>query len=93
MITLSSAENVLKDVYLGVIADQINTKTNPLFSKIKRSTRNIIGKEVRVVAPIGINGGIMAGTETSDLPDGVDTPYLLLHLKTCMEDLKSVTKQ
>ncbi len=76
MITLSSAENVLKDVYLGVIADQINTKTNPLFSKIKRSTRNIIGKEVRVVAPVGINGGIMAGTETSDLPDGVDTPYL-----------------
>lgn len=76
MVTLNSAENVLKDVYLGVIADQINTKTNPLFSKIKRSTRNIVGKEVRVVAPIGINGGIMAGTETSDLPDGVETPYL-----------------
>lgn len=76
MVTLSSAENVLKDVYLGVIADQINTKTNPLFSKIRKSTRNIVGKEVRVVAPIGINGGIMAGSETSDLPDGVDTPYL-----------------
>lgn len=76
MITLSSAENVLKDVYLGVIADQINTKTNPLFSRIKRSTRNIVGKEVRVVAPIGINGGIMAGSETSELPEGVDTPYL-----------------
>jgi hypothetical protein len=76
MITLSSAENVLKDVYLGVIADQINSKTNPLFSRIKRSTRNIAGKEVRVVAPIGINGGIMAGSETSELPEGVDTPYL-----------------
>lgn len=76
MVTLSSAENVLKDVYLGVIADQINTKTNPLFSRIKRSTRNIVGKEVRVVAPVGINGGIMAGEETSNLPDGVDTPYL-----------------
>ena len=76
MVTLSSAENVLKDVYLGVIADQINAKTNPLFSKIKRSTRNIVGKEVRVVAPIGINGGIMAGEETSELPNGVDTPYL-----------------
>jgi len=76
MVTLSSAENVLKDVYLGVIADQINTKTNPLFSRIKRSSRNIVGKEVRVVAPIGINGGIMAGTETSDLPEGVETPYL-----------------
>lgn len=76
MVTLSSAENVLKDVYLGVIADQINTKTNPLFSRIKRSSRNIVGKEVRVVAPIGINGGIMAGSETSELPEGVDTPYL-----------------
>jgi len=76
MVTLSSAENVLKDVYLGVIADQINSKTNPLFSRIRRSTRNIVGKEVRVVAPIGINGGIMAGEETSDLPNGVDTPYL-----------------
>lgn len=76
MITLSSAENVLKDVYLGVIADQINTKTNPLFSKIKRSTRNIAGKEVRVVAPVGINGGIMAGAEDAELPEGVHTPYL-----------------
>lgn len=76
MITLASAENVLKDVYLGVIADQINTKTNPLFSKIRRSTRNIVGKEIRVVAPIGINGGIMAGEETSELPVGRDTPYL-----------------
>ena len=76
MITLSSAENVLKDVYLGVIADQINSKTNPLFARIKQSSRNIVGKEARVVAPIGINGGIMAGSETSDLPAGVDTPYL-----------------
>lgn len=76
MITLASAENVLKDVYLGIIADQINTKTNPLFGKIKKSSRNIIGKEIRVVAPIGINGGVMAGTETSTLPDGVETPYL-----------------
>lgn len=76
MVTLSSAENVLKDVYLGVIADQINTKTNPLFSRIKRSSRNIVGKEVRVVAPVGINGGIMAGAENSTLPDGVATPYL-----------------
>lgn len=76
MVTLSSAENVLKDVYLGVIADQINSKTNPLFSRIKRSTRNIVGKEVRVAAPIGINGSVMAGSETSELPEGAGRPYL-----------------
>lgn len=76
MVTLQTAENVLRDVYLGVIADQINTKTNPLFARIKRSTRNIVGKEVRAVAPVGINGGIMAGEETSELPEGALTPYL-----------------
>ena len=76
MITLSSAENVLKEVYLGVIADQINTKTNPLFARIKKSTRNIVGKEVRVVAPIGVDGGFKAGTETDTLPEGLERPYI-----------------
>ncbi len=78
MITLKSAENVLKEVYLGVVADQINTKTSPLFSKIRRTSRNIVGKKIHVVAPIGVNGGIMAGEETSVLPDGVGAPYLSL---------------
>lgn len=76
MITLNSAENVLKEVYLGIIADQINAKTNPLFGRIKKSSRNIVGKEVRVVAPIGIDGGILAGDETSNLPNGAERPYL-----------------
>ena len=76
MITLNSAENVLKEVYLGVIAEQINSKTNPLFGRIKKSSRNIVGKEVRMVAPVGINGGIMAGDETSTLPSGLERPYL-----------------
>lgn len=76
MITLSSAENALKEVYLGVLANQINMKTHPLFGEIKRSSRNIIGKEVRFAAPAGINGGIMAGTETGDLPESSERPYV-----------------
>ncbi len=78
MITLSSAENVLKDVYLGVIANQISTKTNPLFNMIKKSSRNIVGKEIRFAAPVGINGGIMAGSETCELPEGMSRPFLSL---------------
>lgn len=76
MITVTSAENLLKDVYVNVIAEQINTNVNPLFSRIQRSTKNIHGKDVRILAPIGINGGICAGTEAGDLPESSERPFL-----------------
>ena len=34
MISLATADNALKDVYLGVVSDQLNTTVNPLLSKI-----------------------------------------------------------
>jgi len=35
MISLATAENALKDAYLEAVTNQLNTKTNPLYSKIK----------------------------------------------------------
>ena len=67
-VTLASAENALKTVYLGVVSDQLNSNTNPLYNKIARSTQNIAGREIRKAAPIGINGGFGAGTEDGALP-------------------------
>ncbi len=32
MVTISSAENALKTLYLGVVSDQLNTKVNPLLA-------------------------------------------------------------
>ena len=64
MVTLQSAENALKTVYLGVVANQLNINANPLLGKIKQSTSDVWGKEIRKLAPFGINGGIGAGTET-----------------------------
>ena len=58
MVTLSSAENALKSVYLGVVANQLNVNANPLLGKIKQSTKDVWGKEIRKMAPYGINGGI-----------------------------------
>lgn len=76
MVTLQSAENALKNVYLGVVANQLNIAANPLLAMIKRSTNNIYGKEIRKAAPVGINGGISAGDEDGKLPDAHSTQYV-----------------
>ncbi len=76
MVTLQSAENALKNVYLGVISNQLNLVANPLLSMIKHSTSNIYGKEIRKAAPVGINGGFAAGAEDGKLPDPRSTKYV-----------------
>lgn len=68
MVTLTSAENALKTLYLGVVSDQLNTNVNPLLAKISQTTSDVWGKEIRKLAPFGINGGIGAGTEEGNLP-------------------------
>ena len=75
MVTLQSAENALKTVYLGVIANQLNTNANPLLNKIKQSSNDVWGKEIKKVAPYGINGGIGAGTESGTLPTAAANNY------------------
>lgn len=76
MVTITSAENALKSVYLEVLQNQLNTAINPFLAKIKNTTRDVWGKEVVKVAPMGINGGIAAGTETGDLPTAASNNYL-----------------
>lgn len=46
MITLQNAENALKTVYLGVIAEQLNINTNPLLTKIKQTTADVYGDTI-----------------------------------------------
>ncbi|MDD4002885.1 MAG: phage major capsid protein [Clostridia bacterium] len=68
MITLANAENALKTLYLDVMKEQLNTNINPLLAKIRQSSEDVWGKEVKKVAPFGLNGGVGAGTETGELP-------------------------
>lgn len=75
MVTLTSAENALKTLYLGVVADQLNTNVNPLLAKISQTTSDVWGKEIRKLAPFGINGGIGAGTEDGTLPGAASNNY------------------
>lgn len=76
MVTLKTAESALKNVYLGVVANQLNVNANPLLAKIKHSSKDVWGKEVRKLAPFGINGGIGAGSETDALPTSSSNDYV-----------------
>lgn len=75
MVTLSTADNALKEVYLGVVSNQLNTNINPLLAKINQTTSDVWGKEIRKLAPFGINGGIGAGTEDGNLPTSAGNNY------------------
>ena len=76
MVTLTSADNALKKVYLEVVSNQLNINTNPLFAKIEQTTRDVWGKEIIKVAPFGVNGGIGAGDEDGALPASSGNSYV-----------------
>ncbi len=81
MVTLTTADNALKEVYLGVVSNQLNTAINPLLTKIEQTTSDVWGKEIRKLAPYGINGGIGAGTEDGNLPASAGNTYAQFNLE------------
>ena len=85
MIDLNSAQSALKDAYLSAVSNVLNTQTNPLFAKIKQTSTDVYGRQIIKVAPIGINGGIGAGTETGELPVANGNNYV--QLKTTLKNL------
>ena len=75
VVSVNSADKALKTLYLGAVSDQLNTEINPLLAKIRQSTSDVWGKEIRRLARYGISGGIGAGTETGDLPVASNNYY------------------
>ncbi len=75
MITMSNADSALKSAYLGVVSEQLNTSINPLLAKIKQTSQDVWGKEIRRLAQYGINGGIGAGDEDGILPNPASNNY------------------
>ncbi len=73
-ITLANADNALKSYYLDAVSEQLGG-ANPFLAKIKQSTDNVWGKEVKKLAIYGINGGIGAGSEDGSLPAAKGNNY------------------
>ena len=76
MVTIQTADNALKSFYLDAVAEALNFKTNPLLAKIQRTSADVVGKDVRKMMKVGINGGIGAGSETGNLPNASQGEYL-----------------
>ncbi len=68
MVTTQTADNALKSYYLSIVSDQLNLSVNPLLAKIRQSTSDVWGKDVRKLVRYGVNGGVGAGTEEGALP-------------------------
>ena len=68
MVTLQTADNVLKTYYLDAIKDALDVKANPLLAKLQRTSANIVGKDVSKTVRFGIHGGVGAGSEIGALP-------------------------
>lgn len=75
MVTTQTADNVLKSYYLNAVSDQLNKAANPLLAKIRQTTADVWGRDVRKAVRIGVNGGIGAGTESGDLPTAGGNRY------------------
>ena len=78
MVTLQTANEALKTMYLGIVANQLNTKTHPFLSKLEKTSQDVVGKAIKKLVPYGVNGGIGAGTEVGALPLSGFNNYLLL---------------
>ena len=85
MIDLTTAQNALKDAYLVAACNQLNTNTNPLLAKIKQSSADVYGKQIIKMAPVGLNGGVGAGSETGELPTANENNYV--QFKTTLKNL------
>lgn len=75
MVTLQTADGALKSFYLDAVTDALDKKANPFLAQIERTTADVVGKDVRKLVRIGMNGGIGAGSETGDLPNAAPNEY------------------
>lgn len=85
MVTLTSAENALKSVYLNVLSEQLNINSNAFLSKINQTNKDVYGKEIIKAAPYGLNGGIGAGSEDGTLPTA--SSHSFLQFKSSLKNL------
>lgn len=76
MVTMTTAQNALKELYLDVVSNQLNTKTNVLFNQFKQTTSDIYGRDVQRLVPFGVNGGVGAGDEGGVLPSSEGNSYV-----------------
>lgn len=75
MITIESAESALRNIYLDVVVNDINTKTNPFLTMIGKNSKEISGREIKGSIRYGDGGNVTAGHEDGELPVSTNSKY------------------
>jgi len=69
MVTMSTFDAALKEVYENPTRDQINIGSGAFAMKVEQTPRDIVGgRRVIKPAPYGVNGGTGSGSDTDALP-------------------------
>lgn len=66
--TLSTLDNILKEYYLGPVAEQLNNEVL-LLNRLESRSEDLVGKYAYVPLHYGRSGGIGAVGENAALPD------------------------
>ena len=74
-VTMKTADKVLKSAYLDVISEYLDYKVNPFLAKIKKTSENVSGKEIKKIVKVGVNGGVGVGSEDGELPTAYGNQY------------------
>ncbi len=85
MITVTTADSVLKTYYLDAVKEQLDMTVNPFLAEIAKSSIDMAGKGVEKAIRLGVSGGIGAGSEDGDLPVSDDGNFL-----SFTQDLKNL---
>lgn len=76
MITVSTADNILKTYYLDSLKDQLDYSINPFYAAIEKNTKDVAGKYITKLVRYGVNGTVCASTEDGNLPEDNYDTYL-----------------
>ena len=76
MVNMNTAQAVLKDVYLGVLSNELNNATDPFLNIVNKTNASVYGRNIVKLVPYGINSGINASDETAVLPEAIGNKYL-----------------
>ncbi|MGN0807321.1 MAG: phage major capsid protein [Candidatus Coproplasma sp.] len=75
MITVSTAEKVLKDYYLDVVISQLNGGISPFYNAIEKTSENVYGKEVDIAVVNGYANAVKACNENEALPSPKENKF------------------
>ncbi len=79
MVTLQSADSVLKTFYLDALTTEIDSKISPFLAMIEKTSAYVSGKGIAKTVRVYNKGGIGAGSETGNLPTAEGNQYITLN--------------